>query len=90
MAAIMVDLSGLDRIEIDAAARRAGIGAGVTGGRLIKELSRHGLGFPIGHCADVAASGYILSGGFGWNYGEWGPACANVAEIEVVLADGRS
>ena len=86
---IMVDLSGLDHIEIDAAARRARIGAGVTGGRLIKELSRHGLGFPIGHCADVAASGYILSGGFGWNYGEWGPACASVASIDVVLATGE-
>lgn len=86
---IMVDLSGLDRVEIDVGARRARIGAGVTGGELIKQLSRVGLAFPIGHCSDVAASGYILSGGFGWNYGEWGPACVNVSEIEMVLASGE-
>lgn len=86
---IMIDLSGLDEIRIDVAARRAWIGAGITGGQLIKELSRNGLAFPIGHCGGVAASGYILSGGFGWNYGEWGPACRNVSAIEMVLASGE-
>ncbi len=86
---IMLDLGGLDHIEIDADAHRAWIGAGVTGGRLIEELSSRGLGFPIGHCSDVAASGYVLSGGFGWNYGAWGPACVNVAAIEMVLANGE-
>src|SRR5690606_19909235 len=34
-------------------------------------------------------SGYVLSGGFGWNSGLWGPASANVEAIEMGLADGR-
>ncbi|WEK45872.1 MAG: FAD-binding oxidoreductase [Candidatus Andeanibacterium colombiense] len=87
---LLVDLGGLDRIDIDAGAHRARVGAGVKGGRLIGELARHGLAFPIGHCADVALSGYLLSGGIGWNYGEWGPACASVSAIEMVTADGAA
>jgi len=86
---LLIDLGALDTIDIDVAARRARIGAGVKGGRLMEELAPHGLAFPIGHCSDVAASGYILSGGIGWNYGEWGPACTNVAAIQMITADGQ-
>ena len=87
---ILLDLGCLDRIEMDAEARTVWVGVGVLGGDLIEGLSEHGLGFPIGHCADVALSGYVLSGGFGWNSGCWGPASANVEAIEMVLADGRT
>lgn len=86
---LLIDLGALDTIDINASARRAKIGAGVKGGRLMEELAPHGLAFPIGHCSDVAASGYILSGGIGWNYGEWGPACTNVAAIQMITADGQ-
>jgi FAD/FMN-containing dehydrogenase len=86
---LMLDLGGLDRIEIDAAARTAWIGPGVQGGQLIEALAEHRLAFPIGHCADVGLGGYLLSGGFGWNMGDWGPACASVLEIELVLASGE-
>lgn len=85
---LLIDIGALHRIEIDAAARRAWVGAGVKGGRLIGELAERGLAFPIGHCSDVALSGYVLAGGIGWNYGEWGPACANVTAIEMVTATG--
>lgn len=85
---LLLDLSGLDDIAIDHEALTAWVGAGVTGGRLIGQLSARGHAFPIGHCADVALSGYILAGGFGWNAGEWGPACASVSAIEMVTADG--
>lgn len=87
--ALLLDLGCLGRIDIDPASRTAWVGAGVLGGDLIEALSEHGLGFPIGHCADVALSGYVLSGGFGWNSGCWGPASANVEAMEMVLADGR-
>lgn len=86
---LMIDIGALDRVEIDAVARRAWVGAGVKGGRLIEDLAQRGLAFPIGHCSDVALSGYILSGGIGWNYGEWGPACANVTAVEMVTAAGE-
>jgi FAD/FMN-containing dehydrogenase len=86
---ILLDLGGLDGIAIDDAAKTAWIGPGLQGGALIEALAAHGLAFPIGHCADVGLGGYLLSGGFGWNMGEWGPACASVLEVELVLASGE-
>jgi FAD/FMN-containing dehydrogenase len=86
---VLLDLGDIDFIEIDAEARIARVGAGAKGGALIERLAGDGLAFPIGHCADVALSGYVLAGGFGWNAGEWGPACANVAAIELVTAAGE-
>jgi FAD/FMN-containing dehydrogenase len=86
---LLLDLGGLDRIEIDADTRTAWIGPGVQGGHLIEALAAHRLAFAIGHCADVGLGGYLLSGGFGWNMGDWGPACASVLEVELVLASGE-
>jgi FAD/FMN-containing dehydrogenase len=86
---LLLDLGALDFIEVDAGARTARVGAGVLGGALSERLAVHGLAFPVGHCADVGLSGYILAGGFGWNAGEWGAACANVAAIEMVTAAGE-
>jgi FAD/FMN-containing dehydrogenase len=37
----------------------------------------------------VALSGYVIAGGFGWNAGEWGAACANLKAIEMVTASGE-
>jgi FAD/FMN-containing dehydrogenase len=86
---LLLDLGGLCDIAIDREARTARVGAGVTGGKLIAQLAEHGLAFPVGHCADVALSGYLLAGGFGWNAGEWGPACANVTAVELITAAGE-
>ncbi len=86
---LLLDLAGLDSIEIDAGARTARAGAGVVGGVLSERLAAHGLAFPAGHCVDVGLSGYLLAGGFGWNSGEWGAACANVFAAELVTASGE-
>jgi len=86
---LLLDLGGLDFVEIDAENCRARVGPGARGGDLVEALAEHGLAFPIGHCATVAMGGFILSGGIGWNYGAWGPACRNVAAIELVTAEGE-
>jgi FAD/FMN-containing dehydrogenase len=85
---LLLDLGDLNFIEVDTQSRTARVGAGVRGGDLSACLARHGLAFPVGHCADVGLSGYLLAGGFGWNAGEWGAACANVVAIEAVTASG--
>ena len=87
---IMLDLGGLDQIEIDPDSATAWVGSGVQGGKLLDALATRELAFPVGHCSGVALSGYVLSGGFGWNSGVWGPASANVLAVEMVLADGRT
>jgi len=86
---LLVDLGGLDFIEVDAERRIARVGAGVRGDALGAKLAESGFAFPVGHCVDVGLSGYILSGGFGWNAGEWGAASANVSAIELVTAAGE-
>jgi FAD/FMN-containing dehydrogenase len=86
---IVVDLSRLRAIEIDAAGRTAVVSPGVLNSELAQALGAQDLAFPVGHCDDVAVSGYLLGGGFGWNSGAWGVACHNVLGVEVVLADGR-
>ena len=85
---LLVDLSQLDGVSVDAATRTAVVQPAATGRRLIEALAPHGLAFPVGHCASVALSGYLLNGGFGWNGGVWGPACLSVQGVDVVTAGG--
>ena len=60
----------------------------VTNRFLAKQLAKHGLAFPVGHCPCVPLSGFILSGGLGWNAGEWGISCFSLLSVDVVTADG--
>ncbi|MER6978599.1 FAD-binding oxidoreductase [Streptomyces carpinensis] len=86
---ILLDLSGLDRWEIDAESATATVQPGVIGSRFARELARHDLAFPAGHCPTVALGGYLLSGGLGWNSGLWGVGCASVLAITAVTAGGE-
>jgi len=86
---ILLDLGRLDGVNIDTAAGTAKVGVGIQGSALSERLAAQGFAFPVGHCVDVALSGYLLNGGFGWNSGEWGAACANVEAIEMVTAAGK-
>ncbi|TPE48286.1 FAD-binding oxidoreductase [Amaricoccus solimangrovi] len=86
---MVIDLGALDGLSLDLAARKARIEPAVTNIRLAAALERHGLAFPVGHCASVPVSGYLLGGGIGWNAGAWGIACFSVEAVEVVMADGR-
>ena len=87
--ALLLDLSALNGIEIDATARIVAAGPAAKGGAVVAALAGHGLGFPVGHCSDVALGGYLLNGGLGWNFGEWGVACDSIVGVEVVTPDGE-
>jgi FAD/FMN-containing dehydrogenase len=85
---LVLDLSRLDDIEIDPAARRATIEPGVRGNALTAALAPHGLYYPGGHCPTVGVTGFTLGGGFGFNSRVIGPAAFSLRAIDVVLADG--
>jgi FAD/FMN-containing dehydrogenase len=87
--ALVLDLGALRTLEIDAEARQARVGPAVENLALATALAPHGLAFPVGHCPSVAVGGYLLSGGFGWNSGVFGPACARVRALEIVDARGE-
>jgi len=86
---MLLDLSRLGSLEIDAAAMRAVVGPGCRGHELLRALAEQNLFFPAGHCEGVALGGYLLQGGFGWNGRVHGPACMSVEAIDVVTAAGE-
>lgn len=87
---ILLDLSGLQQIEIDAEARQAWVQPGATGGILTRRLAEVGLAFPTGHSDAVALGGFLLGGGLGINCAAWGGMSVfNVAAVDLVTADGR-
>jgi FAD/FMN-containing dehydrogenase len=86
---ILLDLSRLVSIAVDAAARSAEVGPAVSGRSLIARLAPDGLAFPVAHCGSVAMGGYLLGGGQSWNWEAWGGrACYGVRAIDIVTADG--
>lgn len=86
---MLLDLSALRRCTIDPGQSTATVEPGIRSAELSRILAGSGFAFPTGHCPTVALGGYLLSGGLGWNSGEWGPACASVRAIEVVTAEGE-
>src|SRR5262245_35966530 len=70
---LLLDLSRLREVAIDSVARTATIQPGVSSRELTSALAEHELAFPVGHCGRVGLSGFLLSGGLGWNSGVWAP-----------------
>ncbi len=87
---ILINLSHMQKIEVDAAARMARVSPATEGQVLNIELQdKHGLMFPSGHCVGVGLGGFIMCGGHGWNSRVWGPGCAQLKAVDVVNAEGE-
>jgi FAD/FMN-containing dehydrogenase len=86
---LLLDLSGLDDVEIDVEARTAWVGPGVRGADLQPALNEKGLYFPTGTCSSVALAGYTLGGGASFTGKRDGPAAHALRAIDVVTADGE-
>ncbi|MCX4706651.1 FAD-binding oxidoreductase [Streptomyces sp. NBC_01352] len=87
--ALLIDVSRLSSIDIEARARTAVVGPGAIGQDLDLTLDPLGLLFPHGHCSTVAVGGFLLGGGLGWNWRAYGPGCGLVRAVDVVTADGE-
>ncbi len=86
---LLLDLSRLTEVSVDAQAMTAALQPGCLGNDLAATLAEHDLFFPAGHCPGVGLGGYLLQGGFGWNGRVHGPACESVEALDVVTADGE-
>ena len=86
---VVIDLSGMKRIEIDPLRRTARAEGGVLSGEMARAAGRHGLAPVLGQCPGVGASGLILGGGLGWLSGLHGASCDNLLSARLVAADGR-
>ena len=85
---LVVDLAGLNRIEVDPAARTVRAGGGVLWGELDAATQAYGLHTPGGRVTTTGIGGFTLGGGYGWTSSKHGLSCDNLVSAEVVLADG--
>ncbi len=85
---ILLRLSEMKDISVNAAAETAVVGPGVSSGELIAAAEPHGLVYPSGQVSSVGVIGYTLGGGYGWLGRKLGAACNAVQSATVVLADG--
>jgi hypothetical protein len=86
---LVIDLSAMKRIQVDAAARRARAQAGLTWGEFDRATQQHGLATTGGFISTTGIAGLTLGGGLGWLMRKHGLACDNVRSVEIITADGR-
>jgi FAD/FMN-containing dehydrogenase len=86
--ALMIDLSGLKRIEVGPARRTARAEPGLRLEEVDRATQASGLATPLGIVSGTGIAGLTLGGGLGWLNGKHGLACDNVVSFAVVTADG--
>ncbi|MGH3072048.1 MAG: FAD-binding oxidoreductase [Gaiellaceae bacterium] len=85
---LVIDVRGLDTIEVDPDARTARAGAGLTWGRFDAATQAHGLATTGGRISTTGIAGLTLGGGSGWLERSYGLACDNLIAAELVTASG--
>jgi DNA-binding HxlR family transcriptional regulator len=86
---VMLDLSGMRRIEIDPAQATATVQPGVLWGELDRATQAFGLATTGGIVSHTGVSGLTLGGGIGWLMRRYGLAVDNLLTADVVTVDGQ-
>src|SRR4029079_8109216 len=87
---LLLNVSRLQDVHVDPAARSVRVGAGVKWDRVAPRLSAHGLAGLHGSSPDVGIAGYSLGGGIGWRARKYGMQCNAVTAFELVTAGGEA
>ena len=86
---VVIDLSAMNRVEVDASKRLAR----AQGGALVRDLDeatqRFGLATTSGGCPTVGIAGLTLGGGTGLLMSKYGAPCDNLLSAKLVTVDGR-
>ncbi len=86
---VMIDLSTMTNVRVDAEKRRAYVQPGATLGDFDKAAQAQGLATPVGINSTTGISGLTLGGGFGWLTRKYGMTVDNLVSGEVVTAGGN-
>ncbi|MEP7149189.1 MAG: FAD-binding oxidoreductase [Acidobacteriota bacterium] len=86
---MMVDMSLMRKVEVDADARSAVAQTGATWADFNLATQAYGLATPGGFISSTGIAGLTLGGGFGWITSKYGLAVDNLLSAEVVMANGE-
>jgi FAD/FMN-containing dehydrogenase len=85
---LMIDLSPMKGIQVDALARTARAQGGVLWREFNRETQLHGLATTGGVVGSTGIAGLTLGGGLGWLMPKYGLALDNLRAADMVMADG--
>jgi FAD/FMN-containing dehydrogenase len=86
---LMIDLSGMKGVRIDAAKKRALVEPGATLRDFDKAAQVRGLATPVGINSTTGIAGLTLGGGFGWLTRKYGLTIDNLVSAEVITVNGE-
>jgi FAD/FMN-containing dehydrogenase len=87
--AIVLDLSDMRGVEVDAAQRTAWAQAGLTAAEFSAAAGAHGLAIGFGDTGSVGIGGITLGGGVGYLVRKYGLTIDDLIAADIVTADGR-
>ncbi|MGI8775367.1 MAG: FAD-binding oxidoreductase [Actinomycetota bacterium] len=86
---LVIDLSGMKRVDVDASARRARVQGGCVWGDVDAATQSFGLATTGGLISSTGVGGFTLGGGVGWIQRKYGLSCDNLISVELVTANGN-
>ncbi len=86
---LMVDLSLMNAVKVDAEEQVAYVESGATWGHFDTVAQQFGLATTGGVISTTGVAGLTLGGGVGWLVRKHGLSCDNLLEVEIVTADGN-
>lgn len=86
---LMVDLSAMKGIQVDASSRAIVAQPGVLWGEFDRASQAYGLATTGGQVSHTGIAGLTLGGGLGYLMGKHGAACDNVLSLDIVTAEGE-
>jgi FAD/FMN-containing dehydrogenase len=85
---VVIDLSAMTTVDVDARAKRAIVGGGATWAMVDAATQAHGLASTGGLVSSTGVGGFTLGGGIGHLVRAYGLSCDNLVAADVVTADG--